>query len=49
LSRGSLLAHTSHAHPIIGTPAEVPVPRNEKRMQEHKQLLAKANSARCQS
>ena len=28
LSRGSVLVHTSHLHPIIGTPALVPVPRN---------------------
>ena len=28
LSRGSVDRQTSHVHPIIGTPCEVPVPRN---------------------
>src|SRR5262249_25854625 len=28
LSRASLLVHTAQLHPIIGTPALVPVPRN---------------------
>lgn len=27
LSRGSSETHTSHSHPIVGTPVEVPVPR----------------------
>ena len=28
LSRGSSLLHTSHWHPITGTPHEVPVPKS---------------------
>ncbi len=28
LSRGSVLLHTSHWHPITGTPHDVPVPKN---------------------
>jgi hypothetical protein len=32
LSRGSLERHTSHWQPIVGTPCDVPVPRNVKRI-----------------
>lgn len=28
VSRGSVDVHTAHAQPIIGTPIDVPVPRN---------------------
>lgn len=32
LSRGSVLRHTSQWHPNEGTPPEVPVPKNVKRI-----------------